>query len=177
MKTLKFCCHALSIGIAVAVLAGCGESRSVAPQLPATSVQARVVAKHMKAPSYTIIDVGTLGGTFSEAVGVNDQGGVSGYSTLPSDTVIHAFYRHDSVMTDLGTLGGPNSYSPEAGNPNDRSEVAGMSDTSTYDQYSDNFCGLFDFQSTSPYICNAFVWRHRSMKALPTLGGPNGCCL
>jgi hypothetical protein len=40
-------------------------------------------------PRYTITDLGTLGGTFSEAVGVSNRGSASGYSTLP---VIHGFF-------------------------------------------------------------------------------------
>lgn len=38
MKTLNFCCHALPIGFAAAILAACGGNQSAAPQLPATSV-------------------------------------------------------------------------------------------------------------------------------------------
>jgi hypothetical protein len=45
-------------------------------------------------------------------------------------------------MTDLGTLGGPNSRAPEASSPNDRSEVAGFSDTSNPDPDGEDFCGF-----------------------------------
>src|SRR5579864_6205464 len=82
-------------------------------------------------PRYAITDVGTLGGTFSEAVGISNRGSVSGDSTLPGDSVIHGFFWEKGVITDLGTLGGPNSYAPEEWSPNNRGEVAGFSDGST----------------------------------------------
>ena len=63
-------------------------------------------------------DLGTLGGNFSIAYAVSGNGRVIvGSSTIADDTgaqgdiaVIHAFKVVDGVMTDLGTLGGNNSY-------------------------------------------------------------------
>ena len=55
-------------------------------------------------------------------------------------------------MTDLGTLGGPNSFAPEGWPPNERGEVAGLSDTSALDPNDENFCGTFSFLTIDPYI-------------------------
>src|ERR1700680_5144193 len=55
---------------------------------------------------YTVIDLGTLGGPFSQAFGINDKSEVVGYSSLPGDRVVHAFLWRKGVMTDLGTLSG-----------------------------------------------------------------------
>ncbi len=149
-----------------------GSSSAVASALAAQEQQQAQTGL----PRYTITDIGTLGGTFSEAVGVNSSGAVTGYSTLPGDAVIHGFFWQNGVMTDLGTLGGPNSFAPEEWPPNERGEVAGLSDTSTLDPNAENFCGLFSF-ITSPYVCLPFVWQGGMMKALPTLGGNNGAAL
>lgn len=123
---------------------------------------------------YTITDLGTLGGTFSEADGISNTGAAAGNSTLPGDSVVHASVWQNGVITDLGTLGGPNSVAPEAEpQPNDRGEVAGASDTTTLDPNAAAFCGVFTFLS-DPYTCRPFVWRHGIMTELPTLGGNNG---
>ncbi len=41
-------------------------------------------------PRYTITELGTLGGTFSEAVGINNKSSVIGFSTLPGDRNVHS---------------------------------------------------------------------------------------
>jgi probable HAF family extracellular repeat protein len=53
------------------------------------------------------IDLGTFGGTESQAVFVNDHGEVIGTSNLAGDTGAHAFlWTQSGGMIDLGTLGG-----------------------------------------------------------------------
>jgi probable HAF family extracellular repeat protein len=119
---------------------------------------------------YNFTDLGTLGGTFSEAVGINNKGWIAGSSTTPSDQVIHAALWRNGKLLDLGTLGGPNSVAPEADpQPNARGEVAGNSDTITPDPNGEDFCGF-----GTHLICLPFVWNNGNMTALPTLGGNNG---
>jgi probable HAF family extracellular repeat protein len=59
----------------------------------------------------TMADLGTLGGSNSQAWKINDSGQVVGYSDMPGNTVQHAFITgaNGVGMTDLGTLGGTNS--------------------------------------------------------------------
>jgi probable HAF family extracellular repeat protein len=56
----------------------------------------------------TEIDIGTLGGGFARATGVNRCGQVTGWSTR-ADGTAHAFL-YDGSMHDLGTLGGSESF-------------------------------------------------------------------
>jgi probable HAF family extracellular repeat protein len=56
-------------------------------------------------PDGTVVLVGTLGGTSSEATDVNDSGEVVGFASL-ADGYQNAFSQTDGTMTDLGTLGG-----------------------------------------------------------------------
>ena len=55
-------------------------------------------------PMYTIVDLGTLGGATSVALGINNLGQVVGGADLATG-FRHAFLWDDGVMTDLGTLG------------------------------------------------------------------------
>src|SRR5260370_1449149 len=71
-----------------------------------------------------VIDLGTLGGLYSEAIGFNKSGLIVGNSQIASGYV-HAFLYSNNVMTDLGTLGGPNSYAIAI---NDSGQIVGKSE-------------------------------------------------
>ena len=53
--------------------------------------------------NYTITDLGTLGGTASQAYGINASGQVTGWARI-DDGSTHAFRYSGGVMQDLGTL-------------------------------------------------------------------------
>jgi probable HAF family extracellular repeat protein len=59
---------------------------------------------------YTVVDIGTLGGSYSLAYAINNAGQITGYSSTTGDTFEHAFLYSGGMMTDLGTVGGRNSY-------------------------------------------------------------------
>lgn len=99
--------------------------------------------------SYELIDLGTLGGTFSTSRAINDSGWVVGYSLL-SDGTQHAFLYDGMSMQDLGTLGGTWS---EARGINDSGWVAGSS------------------RLSGDTLRHAYLYDGTTMHDLGTLGG------
>lgn len=79
--------------------------RLILPLLIALAFAARPAG----AQRYTIRDLGSLGGTYGQALGVNAAGHVVGNSNVKDNRDYHAFlYRGDDLI-DLGTLGGTRS--------------------------------------------------------------------
>src|SRR5438128_9410387 len=92
----------------------------------AFAIPLQLTAQHTR---YTVTELGTLGGTFSFAGGINNRGDVEGFSTLPGDTAVRAFLWRKGLISDLGTLGGPDSFA--SWRLNERGEVGGTAETST----------------------------------------------
>jgi probable HAF family extracellular repeat protein len=135
---------------------------------------ARPVGLAAQAPTpvrYAVTDLGGLGGTFAWASGINNNGLVEGSSHLSGDVATRAFLWRNGVMTDLGTLGGPNGNSIAwYTSPSESGEAVGYSDTTTPDPNGEDACGLGTY-----LICLPFRWRHGTMTPLlPLLGGNNG---
>lgn len=147
----------ITLGLALALFA-----------VPVWAQQNSTMQGQTPAPAqYTILDLGTLGGSFSLAYAINDRGQIDGFSTLPGDGLTHSFLWKNGVMTDLGTLGGPNSES--FANLNNAVQVAGTAETSITDPNDENFCSF-----GTNLECLGFVWQHGIMTPLSTLGGTNG---
>jgi probable HAF family extracellular repeat protein len=97
-----------------------------------------------------VSSLGTLGGTFSYANGLNDAGQVVGDSWVDASGTDHAFLWQAGLMTDLGTLGGPQSLATSI---NASGQIVGMADT-------------------TPGVSHGFLWQTGVMTDLGTLGGP-----
>src|SRR5258705_1857345 len=80
-------------------LAGCAE-----PQNPA-----QVVVPQFNVVSITSEDLGTLGGSLSQAVAINHRGDVVGFSTTASNET-HALLWNGGALQGLGSLG--RTFSP-----------------------------------------------------------------
>lgn len=83
-----------------------------------------------QAQTYSLTDLGTLGGNNSSATGVNDFGQVTGEASTGLG-LIHAFLSGTGggALKDLGTLGGDGSIGRAV---NDKGQVTGDSDVNGY---------------------------------------------
>ena len=108
--------------------------------------------------SYTIIDLGTLGGTSSGihdgsggGPAINNSGQVVGHSSM-SDGSTHAFLYCNGEIIDLGTL--PGDICSSAWGINDNGQVVGHS-----------------YGTNGINYCHAFLYCNGTMTDLGTLGG------
>jgi probable HAF family extracellular repeat protein len=120
---------------------------------------------HRSTPSkgYQVTDLGTLGGSFSQANGINDFNQVVGSASTTSDTSTHAFlWTKKGGIQDLGTLAGGTNSSAQGINDNITDNgighVAGSSD------FNDPVNGL---------VTHAFIFKKGAISDLGTLGGVN----
>lgn len=74
---------------------------------------------------YSITDLGTLGGSYSDANAINDAGQVAGTS-ITSQNAQRAFLWQNSQMTELPTLGGINNIALDI---NNTAQIVGHSST------------------------------------------------
>ncbi len=95
-----------------------------------------------------MVDLGTLGGTFSQALAISNRGQVVGTSTLSGDSQTRAFVWDQGKLTALPPLNG--SMFSEGIDVNDAGTVVGQSD------------GV------------AVVWQNGRPRSLGTLGGVSG---
>jgi probable HAF family extracellular repeat protein len=144
----------------------------------------------------SLTDLGTLGGYFSVAQGINNAGQVTGYAYTTNNIATHAFLYSDGTMTDLGTLpGGPYSYGQAI---NASGEVAGyaytnilaanafidingqMTDLGTFGGYNSAAYGINSAGQVVGYaqlpgnaVSHAFMYDGVHLNDLGTLGGSN----
>ncbi len=94
------------------------------PLLPAPRGSAQAV-------TYTVTDVGTLGGAQSTALGLDECGKVVGESNPTGSGFLHPYFWDGAMMTDIGTFGG---QSGGASAVNGGGRVVGFAQTATSEQ-------------------------------------------
>ena len=129
----------------------------------------------MKASHYTVYKLDNpLGGTYAQGTSINEQDQITGYGTLPGNSVMHAtLWGTGRAPQDLGTLGGPNSAIAWP-NKNERGIFAGISETAENNPLGEAWsCALAVFNTAPPTgkVCLGFRWQNGTMQALPPLPG------
>src|SRR2546429_8172007 len=146
----------------------------------AALVFAQNAAAQTKAKPQTQYNVSTLpslGGTSSGGNSINDRTWVSGYARLPNRNRHAALWRN-SLLTDLGTLGGPNS-SVTWNVKNTAGIIVGISQTADPQLLGESWssAAFYSTPNNVGYINLGFVWEQNlnQMRGLPNFpGGNNG---
>ena len=126
---------------------------------------------------YQVSNLPSLGGTSSGGNSINDQSWAAGYSRLP-DRNRHATLWRSGLLSDLDTLGGPNS-SVTWNVKNTAGIIVGISQTADPEPLGE-WWSSFAFYSTPNnigFINLGFVWEQSlgQMRGLPNFpGGNNG---
>jgi probable HAF family extracellular repeat protein len=126
--------------------------------------------------TYTLRELPTLGGTVGAADSINDEGWIAGYANVAGNQTEHAVLWTNSTLSDLGTLGGPNS---SVGFPTKNSQgiLVGFSQTAASDPLREGWNYLCGPSGNKPLcqgknlITRGFIWQDGVMRALPALGG------
>ena len=126
----------------------------------------------MKAKTqYQVSDLPGLGGTSNGGNSINDQTWVAGYARLPNRNRHAALWRNSS-LTDLGTLGGPNS-SVTWNVKNTAGIIVGISQTADPEPLGESWssAAFYSPPNNVGYINLGFVWQNNQMRGLPTFSG------
>jgi probable HAF family extracellular repeat protein len=125
---------------------------------------------------YQVSNLPGLGGTNSGGNSINNQSWVAGYSRLTGDQTRHATLWRSGSLSDLDTLGGPNSS--VTWNIKDTAGViVGISQTATPEPLGEIWSSFFFYSGPfrAGYINLGFVWEQNQMRGLPNFPrGNNG---
>jgi len=126
-----------------------------------------------KKTQYHVSTLPSLGGTSSGGNSINDQSWVAGYSRM-LDRNRHATLWRNSALTDLGTLGGPNS-SVTWNVKNTAGIIVGISQTADPQLLGESWssAAFYSTPNNVGYINLGFVWKQGQMRGLPNFAGGN----
>src|SRR5438132_4300835 len=134
---------------------------------------AQTPAKVKPKVQYNVSNLTSLGGTSSGGNSINDLSWVAGYTRL-QDRNRHATLWRNSVLTDLGTLGGPNS-SVTWNVKNTAGILVGISQTADPQLLGESWssAAFYSTPNNVGYINLGFVWEQNQMRGLPNFTGGN----
>jgi probable HAF family extracellular repeat protein len=154
--------------------------KSILTSIAASSLLATFAVAQPQ-PRYTVIDLGTLGGSYSFGFGINNAGDVVGAAATSAQTdgfAATAFlWSKQRGMTSLGTLGPPlfpacPTCNSGAAGGGALGQVVLSSEIASLDPNGEDF-GQFDPANPTHRVTLGAIWKNGVMTALPTLPGGN----
>lgn len=159
----------ISCVLLLAAVYGCGDESQITQPDAA-------MGRLASATQYEIVKFGSLGGTISRGMSINESGSLAGWSTLVDGSRRAARWQGLTAVS-LGTLGGPGTHSmvPWPGQ-NNSGMIVGISHTDAVDPLGEDWsCEFGGFlPETNNLTCRGFVWENGVMRELPTFGGQHG---
>ena len=140
----------------------------------ATLALAQAPAKAKPKAQYNVSNLASfLGATSSGGNSINDLSWVAGYSRMENRDR-HATLWRNSLLTDLGTLGGPNS-SVTWNVKNTAGIIVGISQTADPQLLGESWssAAFYSTPNNVGYINLGFVWEQGQMRGLPNFAGGN----
>src|SRR5438045_5235608 len=136
--------------------------------------QTQAQAQSKPKTQYQVSNLPSLGGTSSGGNSINDTSWVAGYSRM-LDRNRHATLWRNSLLSELGTLSGPNSR-VTWNVKNTAGILVGISQTLTPEPVENwSSAAFYSTPNNVGYINLGFVWENNQMRALPNFpGGNNG---
>ena len=125
---------------------------------------------------YSVSNLPGLGGTNSAGNSINNQTWVAGYSRLTNNQSRHAALWRSGALSDLGTLGGPNS-SVTWSVKDTQGVIVGISQTADPEPLGEAWssAAFYGPPNNVGFINLGFVWENGQMRGLPNFpGGNNG---
>ena len=147
----------------------------------AAGILLAALAGGQQQPRYRVIDLGTLGGTYSVGFGINNAGDVTGQAATSAQTdgfAATAFvWSRQQGFKNLGILGPPlfpacPTCSSDAAAIGANGAVAMGSEIATLDPNGEDF-GQFNPPNPTHRVIRAVIWRNGVMTALQNLPGGN----
>jgi probable HAF family extracellular repeat protein len=147
----------------------------------AAGILLAALASGQQQPRYRVIDLGTLGGTYSVGFGINNKGDVAGQAATLAQTdgfAATAFlWTKQKGTSNLGVFGPPlfpacPTCSSDAAAVGANGEVAGGSEIATLDPNGEDF-GQFNPPNPTHRVMRGSIWRNGVMTVLPNLLGGN----
>src|ERR1019366_328688 len=147
----------------------------------AAGILLAALAGGQQQPRYRVIDLGTLGGTYSVGFGINNNGDVAGQAATPAQTngfdATAFVWSRQRGIENLGVLGPPlfpacPTCSSDAAAVGANGEVAMGSEIATLDPNGEDF-GQFNPPNPTHRVMRGSIWRNGVMTVLQLVPGGN----